>query len=430
MPSLETKEFLSNPSPLIPSPCPRRGLGRGPTPLCENQLPLRQRFLGLNSPPPTNCDRTTSPSPSPKIRNRNNQVQSEAGVVAAASAWILSRREDLIWFQGSALAGIALLLLFVVLQRSGASPYTLSYPALMAVFLWGTLFDGTHVWGTYSRTYFAPDAASRAGLPDIWSWGLLAVGPATAIVAAALGREKSFQLFVMAAYLWAYWHLVRQHYGFMMLYRKRAGENDLRGARLDGLILWAGCLYPFVRFSLGDAYAHSGLPLLLPAAALAPARLLLDAAFVVAAAILLKTLFAQTIEPLRPGPKHLLLAIVIAFHFAVFAMLDNLLAILATLTIFHNLQYHRIVWLHERGRGQTPSGGLFPYLAYGLCLGAIWYGIRILGVAAVHSELPRNLLIGLGWGVAFHHYLVDGRIWHVHRSTTVSGALSAGAQTP
>jgi hypothetical protein len=62
MPSAKTKEFLSNPSPLIPSPCPRRGLGRGPTPLCENQLPLRQRFLGLNSLP-ANCDRTTSPLP-------------------------------------------------------------------------------------------------------------------------------------------------------------------------------------------------------------------------------------------------------------------------------------------------------------------------------------------------------------------------------
>ena len=141
---------------------------------------------------------------------------------------------------------------------------------------------------------------------------------------------------------------------------------------------------------------------------------------------MIKTAFAQTIEPIRPGPRHLLLAIVVAFHLAVFAMLDNLLAILATLTIFHNLQYHRIVWLHERGRGRTPSGGLLPYLACGLWLGVVWYGLRVAGVAAAHTELQRNLLIGLGWGVAFHHYLVDGRIWHVRRSAAVSGALAAG----
>jgi hypothetical protein len=117
---------------------------------------------------------------------------------------------------------------------------------------------------------------------------------------------------------------------------------------------------------------------------------------------------------------------VIALHIAVFALLDNLLAILATLTIFHNLQYHRIVWLYEKGRGRKPSGGLAPYLMWGLALGVIWYGVRVIGVAAVHSELQRNLFIGLGWGVAFHHYLVDGRIWHVRRSAPLSQALATG----
>src|SRR5262249_34919325 len=153
------------------------------------------------------------------------------------------------------------------------------------------------------------------------------------------GRSMPFQLFMMAAYGWAYWHLVRQHYGLVMLYRKRAGQRDPRGARVDALILWTGCLYPLLRFSLGDAYAHSGLPRLLAPALIARARFGLDAGVVVTAAILIKTAFAQTIEPIRPGPRHLLLAIVVAFHFVVFATLDNLLAILATLTIFHNLQY-------------------------------------------------------------------------------------------
>ena len=34
--------------------------------------------------------------------------------------------------------------------------------------------------------------------------------------------------------------------------------------------------------------------------------------------------------------------------------------VLATLTIFHNLQYHRIVWRYERGLGRTPSGVVVP----------------------------------------------------------------------
>ena len=111
-----------------------------------------------------------------------------------------------------------------------------------------------------------------------------------------------------------------------------------------------------------------------------PAALVPDAAataglgFVVAmaAAVLLWSCPARWSAP--AGPKHLLMAIVIAFHLAVFGLLDHLLPILATLTIFHNLQYHRIVWQYERGLGRTPSGSLARYLASGLALGLVWYG--------------------------------------------------------
>jgi hypothetical protein len=149
----------------------------------------------------------------------------------------------------------------------------------------------------------------------------------------------------------------------------------------------------------------------------------LDAGAIVAAAAALVWLAHGR----RLGPKHLLLGVVIGFHLLVFALLDDLLAITATLTIFHNLQYHRIVWQFERGRGRTPSGGLARYLAAGLVLGVLWYGPRVLGVAATSSDLVRNLLLGLGWGVAFHHYLVDGRIWRVRRSPQVARALDEGA---
>jgi len=316
------------------------------------------------------------------------------------------------------LAGVALLAFFVVapqLAGDNAGPW---HPAVLAVLLWGIVFDGTHVWGTYARSYLAPDASSRAALPGRWSWAVLGIGPAIAFFAGPL-----FGVFQVGAYMWGYWHLVRQHYGFLMLYRRRAGERSPRGARLDALVLWVGCLYPYLRFSLSDAYVESGLPLLLPAPLLPALRPPLDVAFAVALVGIAALMVSGRIEPFRPGPKHLLLLIVVGFHVVVFALLQNLLTILATLTIFHNLQYHRIVWQYERGRGRTPSGSLARYLAFGLALGLVWYGERVLGVAAIHSTLIRNVLTGLGWGIAFHHYLVDGRIWRVRRSPAVAQAL-------
>ncbi|NOT54296.1 MAG: hypothetical protein HOP18_06790 [Deltaproteobacteria bacterium] len=361
-----------------------------------------------------------------------------ATMVAAAEQhpWLISQRHDLVWFHGSVVAGLLLLGLFVLLPPFDTATYTVTHPAVLLLLWWGILFDGTHVWATYARSYLAPDAPSRSALPGGWSWSILALGPALALLDAAFFFPAPSQLasagvlfrsFLVGAYLWAYWHLVRQHYGFLMLYRRRAGEHGQAGARLDAGLLWVGCLYPYLRFSLSDAYTASGLIPLVPTEMLAPMRLLLGVSFVVVMVTLLGVIVSGRLEPFRLGPKHLLLTIVIGFHCLIFAVLDNLLILTAVLTIFHNLQYHRIVWQYEQGLGRVPLGGIARYLALGVLFGIAWYGPRILGVAATESDLLKNMLLGLGWGVAFHHYLVDGMIWRVRRSSTVVHALDAGA---
>jgi len=355
---------------------------------------------------------------------------------AGRQPWIISRRDDLLWFQGSVLAGVALLIFFALQPALRDSAYTAWNPVVMVLLLWGVMFDGTHVWGTYARSYRASDDASHAALPGSWSWLVIAIGPALAVIDHALFAPQPsllssagwlFRSFLVVAYAWAYWHLIRQHYGFLVLYRRKAGETDRRGARLDSLLLWTGTLYPYFRFSLSDSFERTGLPQLVPAALLPPLRTALDVAFVVFMAAIIALIASGRIEKPRLGPKYLFLAIVIVFTMAVFSLLDNLLTITATLTIFHNLQYHRIVWQYERGLGRTPSGSLAAYLTLGLLLGIVWYVPRVLGVALVHDSLVRNILLGFGWGIAFHHYLVDGRIWRVRRTPGVAAALDAGA---
>jgi hypothetical protein len=331
---------------------------------------------------------------------------------ATQHPWIISRREDLVWLHGSVLAGVALLAFFALLPRLTDASYTATSPAVLLLFLWGVFFDGTHVFGTYARTYLV----SRQGAqPGPWSFAIIAVGPVIAVVDHVLCTPGPsllahagwlFRSFLLFAYLWAYFHLVRQHYGFLALYRRRAGANDLVEARLETLLLWVGCLYPFLRFSLSAGYIRSGLPLLLPSACLPSLRVLVDVLALVSMLIIVALLRRRT---RALGPRHLLLAVVIAFHVLVFALLDNLL------TIFHNLQYHRIVWRHEHERGRVPAGGLLVYLSLGVLLGLAWYGPRILGVALSGNDLARNVLLGFGWGVAFHHYYVDGRIWRTRR---------------
>lgn len=95
----------------------------------------------------------------------------------------------------------------------------------------------------------------------------------------------------------------------------------------------------------------------------------------VAVALVLLSLLWKRAKRLKPGPSELLLWIVIGFHLLVFALLDNLLTITATLTIFHNMQYHRIVWQYESGHHRRPAGGMMRYLGWGILLGSLDFGM-------------------------------------------------------
>src|SRR5918912_1558383 len=123
---------------------------------------------------------------------------------AVSLNWIIGARADLVWFIGSVASSYLLLALYV----------TGLVPLLPLVFLWAVLIDAPHVFGTFSRTYF-DRAERRARARLLWgSLAFFAVGPL--MVLAGFGL-----VFFFLAALWAYYHLVKQHYGFMVLYKKK-----------------------------------------------------------------------------------------------------------------------------------------------------------------------------------------------------------------
>src|SRR6266480_6482858 len=162
---------------------------------------------------------------------------------ALSVRWIISARDDLIWFIGSVVSSYALLLLYV----KGVVPLI----PLMAV--WAILIDAPHVFGTFSRTYF--DRTERLGRARLL-WGSLlffAVGPLLVLAGAG------FVFFFVAA-LWAYYHLVKQHYGFMVLYKKKNGDLAPVDNALDRLLLLFAFNYPFVAFIARDPTAMARVP--------------------------------------------------------------------------------------------------------------------------------------------------------------------------
>ena len=165
---------------------------------------------------------------------------------AISFRWIINSREDLIWFIGSVASSYALLILYV----AGA------LPLIPMVAGWAILIDAPHVFGTFSRTYF--DASEWKTRKRLMLGSLLffAVGPAMVLLGVG------FTFFFIAA-LWAYYHLVKQHYGFMVLYKKK--NNDLAPVdnALDRLLLMFAFNYPFVAFIASDPSAMAHVPPLL-----------------------------------------------------------------------------------------------------------------------------------------------------------------------
>src|SRR6266853_47428 len=173
-------------------------------------------------------------------------ITEQARPRAISLRWIISPREDLIWFIGSVAASYALLVLYV----------TGILPLIPMVAGWAILIDAPHVFGTFSRTYF--DASEWKTRKRLMLGSLLffVVGPAMVLLGAG------FTFFFIAA-LWAYYHLVKQHYGFMVLYKKK--NNDLAAVdnALDRWLLMFAFNYPFVAFIANDESAMARVPPLL-----------------------------------------------------------------------------------------------------------------------------------------------------------------------
>jgi uncharacterized membrane protein len=396
-------------------------------------------------------------------------VITEARSKAISLRWIISARDDLVWFIGSVAASYALLFLYV----------TGIVPLVPLVAAWAILIDAPHVFGTFSRTYF--DRTERHNRGRLL-WGSLlffAVGPLLVWLGAG------FVFFFIAA-LWAYYHLVKQHYGFMVLYKKKNGDLAPIDNALDRLLLLFAFNYPFVAFIAHDPQAMARVPRLLHSSVNGVATLLLAGTIILAAVWVGRQVQRAVISQPLDVPKYLLLAAAIPMHWIVLLtpMPNKPIAIVAILTVYHNLQYHRLIWFHNKKysaatAGVSPaaarrslaegrisveterqslsalSGGkaavqdlrsefgaaemisrrLLYYIAFGVLFGLIYQGPRqYLGYLSLRDHqsignaneqsFPVQVGIAFLWGYAFIHYYLDSKIWRVRRDPSVGKALN------
>ncbi|MEK6282367.1 MAG: hypothetical protein AABN95_18570 [Acidobacteriota bacterium] len=392
------------------------------------------------------------------------EVIAKAQPSALSMRWIISAHDDLIWLIGSVVSSYALLVLYV----GGI------IPLVPMVALWAILIDAPHVFGTFSRTYFDKTEWQIRRRLLLGSLLFFAIGPIMVVAGAGF-------IFFFFAALWAYYHLVKQHYGFMVLYKKKNNDLSPVDNALDRLLLLFAFNYPFVEFIARDPEAMARVPVPLQSFVNTLATILLAGTIILAIGWLGRQIQRAIIgEPLNV-PKYLLLAAAIPMHWVVLLtpMPHKPIAIVAILTIYHNLQYHRLIWFHNKKytRGSTIFAGtagvspattdrtgsadgsptigeglvssestprerygaaefisrrLLFYIGFGILFGLIYQGPRqFLGYTSLRNDaggaahsLPTQLGISFLWGYAFIHYYLDSKIWRVRRDPSVGKALN------
>ena len=348
-------------------------------------------------------------------------INREARASAFSLRWIISAREDLVWFIGSVLSSYALLAVYV----AGL------VPLYWMVGAWAVLVDAPHVFGTFSRTYF--DRAERRSRRRLLlgSLAFFLVGPLMVLAGAGL-------VFFFLAALWAYYHLVKQHYGFMVLYKKKNGDLERADNFLDRAFLLLAFTYPFVAFVARDPEAMARVPAPLLSVVGTLAALLLAATIAACAAWVFRQLQRAVRGMPLDVPKYLLLAAAIPMHWVVLLtpMPHKTIAVVAILTIYHNLQYHRLIWFHNRkyaqggdareryGAAEFISRRLIFYIIFGVIFGLWYQGPRqFIGWKYGQATLPTQIAASFFWGYAFIHYYLDSKIWRVRRDPSVGRAL-------
>lgn len=305
------------------------------------------------------------------------------------------------------------------------------------------LCDVAHVWSTVFRTYLDP--GERRARPRLLTVVPL-VGLAASVGLLALGELVFWRTL---AYI-AIFHFVRQQYGWVSLYRARAGETTRAGWVVDTAAIYAATLWPLLhwhthlprRFSwfvMGDVVA-------LPSSVMPFATVLYVAAL---SAYAIRSAFMWRRGAANAGKDVVVVTTALTWYVGM-VVFDSDYAFTVTNVFMHGIPYFALVLVHTRTRNKAtppPTATLaerltrhvLVYLAF---LWLIAFAEELVWDRAVWHE--HGWLFGEPWSVGgwklvlvpllalpqLTHYVLDGFIWRRRSNPTVAGLVGPTAGPP
>jgi hypothetical protein len=331
-----------------------------------------------------------------------------------SAAWVFSKPVDLGVFLGSALVAMAAL---VIGSRAGVlygdTPDWAWVPAVLCI-------DVAHVYATGFRVYL--DRRELKRRPVLY-WSVPCLALAGGI---ALYSQGEMVFWRVLAYM-AVFHFVRQQYGWVALYRARAGERGKAGRYIDSAAIYLATIYPLV-------YWHTHMPrrfwwflpndfAALPHLAITVVQPIYWLALAVYCG---RSLYGGVVRgEWNPGKDIVVLTTAVCWYVGIIG-LNSDYAFTVTNVITHGVPYLALVYWYVKSR--APEGKLYRTMANWpvLFLGSLWlmaYVEEMFWDRGVWHD--RSWLFGASWEwgaikillvplLALPqavHYLLDGFVW-------------------
>ncbi|MCY1074844.1 hypothetical protein [Archangium lansingense] len=350
--------------------------------------------------------------------------------LAPSQAWLFGRGVDLTVFAGSALVSVGLVLAAPALGAVGDTP-------LWAWALFVVCVDVAHVWSTLFRTYFDGEELQRRP-------GLYVTAPLAAYLLGVLAYLLSPGTFWRLFAYTALFHFVRQQYGWVALYGRKARVSSTEHL-LDAAAIYAATLGPVLWWHAHLPRAFwwfvendflSGLPAWVGTGALVLHGLVLAAwaGFQVSRVV--------RGEGLQVGKVLLVLATWVTWFGGIVLAQDDFTFTVMNV-VLHGVPYFALLFRYTRGRlAEGGYGWLAPVVRAGLpgflgVLCVLAFGEELLWDKLVWHE--RSRLFGEGGPVLpadvlalvvpllalpqATHYVLDAFIWKTSREPRLLARL-------
>ncbi len=332
-----------------------------------------------------------------------------------SNQWLFSREIDLSVFLGSAI--VSLLLLAIGWQFGFLNAETPDWTWISAILL----IDVAHVWSTSFRTYFDAEEFKER----VWLYTLVPIFGYLFGVFLYSNGEMTF--WRVLAYV-AVFHFVRQQYGWVALYRKKAGETSNLTWWIDAVAVYVATIYPLVYWMTltkrNFAWFVDGDFISIPAVL----ETILFPVYVLA----LLTYFGKSVYLyfttgfLNIGKDIVVLTTAICWYVGIVA-LNSDYAFTVTNVIIHGVPYFVLIYFYAKTRRENSSK-VYRALSNNwiIFLATLWF-LAYVEELVWHRGIwhDKNWIFGGNWNLEgwkvylvpllavpqLTHYVLDGFIW-------------------